>query len=57
MKGLTFLTPTQNEAQISYFLMLLSFHDLCSNDFSHMVAEEYLSYFNFSGMMVDQALR
>uniref|UniRef100_A0A672NAZ9 Uncharacterized LOC107563050 n=1 Tax=Sinocyclocheilus grahami TaxID=75366 RepID=A0A672NAZ9_SINGR len=28
-----------------------------NNDFSHMVAEEYLSYFNFSGMMVDQALR
>uniref|UniRef100_A0A8C1PJJ3 Pleckstrin and Sec7 domain containing a n=1 Tax=Cyprinus carpio TaxID=7962 RepID=A0A8C1PJJ3_CYPCA len=28
-----------------------------NNDFSHMVAEEYLSHFNFSGMMVDQALR
>ncbi|XP_065152929.1 uncharacterized protein psda isoform X1 [Paramisgurnus dabryanus] len=28
-----------------------------NNDFSHMVAEEYLSYFNFSGMTVDQALR
>ncbi|XP_016412318.1 uncharacterized protein LOC107743558 [Sinocyclocheilus rhinocerous] len=28
-----------------------------NNDFSHIVAEEYLSYFNFSGMMVDQALR
>ncbi|KTG04792.1 hypothetical protein cypCar_00001707 [Cyprinus carpio] len=28
-----------------------------NNEFSHMVAEEYLSYFNFSGMMVDQALR
>ncbi|XP_043111587.1 uncharacterized protein psda [Puntigrus tetrazona] len=28
-----------------------------NNDFCHMVAEEYLSYFNFSGMMVDQALR
>ncbi|KAK3554010.1 hypothetical protein QTP70_019125, partial [Hemibagrus guttatus] len=28
-----------------------------NNDFSRMVAEEYLSYFNFSGMSVDQALR
>ncbi|KAK2852439.1 hypothetical protein Q7C36_007640 [Tachysurus vachellii] len=28
-----------------------------NNDFSKMVAEEYLSYFNFSGMSVDQALR
>ncbi|XP_052427819.1 uncharacterized protein psda isoform X1 [Carassius gibelio] len=28
-----------------------------NNDFSHMVAEEYLHCFNFSGMMVDQALR
>uniref|UniRef100_A0A671QYI1 Pleckstrin and Sec7 domain containing a n=1 Tax=Sinocyclocheilus anshuiensis TaxID=1608454 RepID=A0A671QYI1_9TELE len=28
-----------------------------NNDFSHMVAEEYLSYFNFSEMMVDRALR
>ncbi|XP_009305656.1 uncharacterized protein psda isoform X2 [Danio rerio] len=28
-----------------------------NNEFSHMVAEEYLSHFNFSGMMVDQALR
>ncbi|XP_067241324.1 PH and SEC7 domain-containing protein 1 isoform X1 [Chanodichthys erythropterus] len=28
-----------------------------NNDFSRMVAEEYLSYFNLSGMMVDQALR
>lgn len=37
--------------------MHLSFHDLCSNDFSSMVAEEYLSYFNLSGMTVDQALR
>uniref|UniRef100_A0AAR2KLU3 Pleckstrin and Sec7 domain containing a n=1 Tax=Pygocentrus nattereri TaxID=42514 RepID=A0AAR2KLU3_PYGNA len=29
----------------------------CSNEFSQMVAEEYLSYFNFSGLTVDQALR
>ncbi|XP_026134398.1 LOW QUALITY PROTEIN: uncharacterized protein LOC113112769 [Carassius auratus] len=28
-----------------------------NNDFSRMVAAEYLSYFNFSGMTVDQALR
>ncbi|XP_051772074.1 PH and SEC7 domain-containing protein 1 isoform X4 [Ctenopharyngodon idella] len=28
-----------------------------NNDFSRMVAEEYLSYFNLSGMTVDQALR
>ncbi|KAA0717895.1 PH and SEC7 domain-containing protein 1 [Triplophysa tibetana] len=28
-----------------------------NNDFSHMVAEEYLSHFNFTGMTVDQALR
>ncbi|XP_053088848.1 PH and SEC7 domain-containing protein 1 isoform X1 [Pangasianodon hypophthalmus] len=28
-----------------------------NNDFSRMVAEEYLSYFNFAGMSVDQALR
>ncbi|XP_072534443.1 uncharacterized protein psda isoform X1 [Salminus brasiliensis] len=28
-----------------------------NNDFSQMVAEEYLSYFNFSGLAVDQALR
>ncbi|XP_076142016.1 PH and SEC7 domain-containing protein 1 isoform X1 [Alosa pseudoharengus] len=27
------------------------------NDFSQMVAEEYLSFFNFTGMTVDQALR
>uniref|UniRef100_A0A674BD13 PH and SEC7 domain-containing protein 1-like n=1 Tax=Salmo trutta TaxID=8032 RepID=A0A674BD13_SALTR len=29
----------------------------CSNEFSRMVAEEYLSYFNFSGLTIDQALR
>ncbi|KAF5895744.1 PH and SEC7 domain-containing protein 1-like, partial [Clarias magur] len=28
-----------------------------NNDFSWMVAEEYLGYFNFAGMRVDQALR
>ncbi|XP_037394440.1 uncharacterized protein psda isoform X2 [Pygocentrus nattereri] len=28
-----------------------------NNEFSQMVAEEYLSYFNFSGLTVDQALR
>uniref|UniRef100_A0A8B9KQQ3 Pleckstrin and Sec7 domain containing a n=1 Tax=Astyanax mexicanus TaxID=7994 RepID=A0A8B9KQQ3_ASTMX len=28
-----------------------------NNEFSRMVAEEYLSYFNFSGLTVDQALR
>ncbi|KAF7710240.1 PH and SEC7 domain-containing protein 1-like [Silurus meridionalis] len=28
-----------------------------NNDFSGMVAEEYLSYFNFAGMSLDQALR
>ncbi|XP_062375385.1 PH and SEC7 domain-containing protein 1 isoform X2 [Sardina pilchardus] len=28
-----------------------------NNDFSQMVAEEYLSFFNFTGMTVDQALR
>ncbi|XP_054455984.1 PH and SEC7 domain-containing protein 1 [Anoplopoma fimbria] len=28
-----------------------------NNDFSQMVAEEYLSYFNFSGLTIDQALR
>lgn len=30
---------------------------LCSNDFSRMVAEEYLSFFNFTGLSLDQALR
>ncbi|XP_051769721.1 PH and SEC7 domain-containing protein 1 isoform X2 [Ctenopharyngodon idella] len=31
---------------------------LCkNNDFSRMVAEEYLHYFNFTGMTLDQALR
>lgn len=30
---------------------------LCSNDFSQMVAEEYLSNFNFTGLTIDQALR
>lgn len=29
----------------------------CSNDFSQMVAQEYLEHFNFSGMNIDQALR
>ncbi len=28
-----------------------------SNDFSRMVAEEYLSFFNFTGLALDQALR
>ncbi|TNN35456.1 hypothetical protein EYF80_054382 [Liparis tanakae] len=28
-----------------------------SNDFSQMVAEEYLSNFSFSGQSIDQALR
>lgn len=28
-----------------------------NNDFSRMVAEEYLQYFNFTGMTLDQALR
>ncbi|XP_074474995.1 PH and SEC7 domain-containing protein 1-like isoform X3 [Sebastes fasciatus] len=28
-----------------------------NNDFSRMVAEEYLSFFNFTGLSVDQALR
>ncbi|KAM8890543.1 uncharacterized protein ACB058_016061 isoform 1-T3 [Synchiropus picturatus] len=28
-----------------------------NNDFSHMVAQEYLSFFNFSGLSLDQALR
>uniref|UniRef100_A0A3Q3K0R5 Pleckstrin and Sec7 domain containing a n=1 Tax=Monopterus albus TaxID=43700 RepID=A0A3Q3K0R5_MONAL len=28
-----------------------------NNDFSHMVAEEYLSFFNFTGLTLDQALR
>ncbi|XP_077056335.1 uncharacterized protein LOC143709654 [Siphateles boraxobius] len=28
-----------------------------NNDFSRMVAEEYLHYFNFTGMTLDQALR
>ena len=28
-----------------------------SNEFSQMVAEEYLSNFNFSGLTIDQALR
>lgn len=30
---------------------------VCSNEFSQMVAEEYLSNFNFSGLTIDQALR
>uniref|UniRef100_A0A8C7GDI9 Pleckstrin and Sec7 domain containing n=1 Tax=Oncorhynchus kisutch TaxID=8019 RepID=A0A8C7GDI9_ONCKI len=30
---------------------------LPSNDFSHKVAEEYLHFFNFTGLNVDQALR
>lgn len=30
---------------------------VCSNDFSRMVAEEYLSFFNFTGQSLDQALR
>ena len=30
---------------------------VCSNEFSQMVAEEYLSNFNFAGLTVDQALR
>uniref|UniRef100_A0A4W5NMD6 SEC7 domain-containing protein n=1 Tax=Hucho hucho TaxID=62062 RepID=A0A4W5NMD6_9TELE len=28
-----------------------------NNDFSRMVAEEYLHFFNFKGLAVDQALR
>ncbi|KAG7215002.1 hypothetical protein INR49_022892, partial [Caranx melampygus] len=28
-----------------------------NNEFSQMVAEEYLSHFNFTGMSIDQALR
>uniref|UniRef100_A0A3B4TZH9 SEC7 domain-containing protein n=1 Tax=Seriola dumerili TaxID=41447 RepID=A0A3B4TZH9_SERDU len=28
-----------------------------NNDFSRMVAEEYLSFFNFTGLALDQALR
>lgn len=30
---------------------------VCSNDFSQMVAEEYLSNFDFTGLTIDQALR
>lgn len=30
---------------------------VCSNEFSRMVAEEYLSFFNFTGLGLDQALR
>lgn len=30
---------------------------LYSNDFSRMVAAEYLGYFNFTGQTLDQALR
>lgn len=37
-----------------YFISSLSVY---SNDFSRMVAEEYLSFFNFTGLGLDQALR
>lgn len=42
-----------------FFVLTLSswFVFLSSNDFSRMVAEEYLGYFNFTGQTLDQALR
>lgn len=39
---------------LCYFIYCLY---LYSNDFSRMVAEEYLSFFNFTGLALDQALR
>lgn len=40
-------------------LLLLLWYCFClhSNDFSRMVAEEYLRFFNFTGLALDQALR
>lgn len=29
----------------------------CSNEFSRLVAEEYLKFFDFTGMTLDQSLR
>lgn len=29
----------------------------CSNEFSQLVASEYLSFFDFSGLTLDRALR
>ncbi|KAK2921565.1 hypothetical protein Q8A73_001050 [Channa argus] len=34
-----------------------SLHSSPSNEFSQLVAEEYLSHFNFTGLTIDQALR
>lgn len=43
---------------LSHFFFLLGFYFFFpSNDFSRMVAEEYLGYFNFTGQTLDQALR
>lgn len=30
---------------------------LCSNEFSQLVASEYLNFFDFSGLSLDRALR
>lgn len=38
-------------------LYFLFFSRPPSNDFSRMVAEEYLSFFNFTSLSIDQALR
>lgn len=43
--------------ELLVFNFVMSDFLFCSNEFSQMVAEEYLSYFNFSGLTVDQALR
>lgn len=38
-------------------LMQMVFLSLCSNEFSQLVASEYLSFFDFSGLSLDRALR
>uniref|UniRef100_A0A669BJC6 PH and SEC7 domain-containing protein 1 n=1 Tax=Oreochromis niloticus TaxID=8128 RepID=A0A669BJC6_ORENI len=59
---LTFDLPTLTPAihgpvcQSARQIVQLSFAPL-ANDFSRMVAEEYLSFFSFTGLTLDQALR
>uniref|UniRef100_A0AAQ4NYZ0 SEC7 domain-containing protein n=1 Tax=Gasterosteus aculeatus aculeatus TaxID=481459 RepID=A0AAQ4NYZ0_GASAC len=59
--------PSQQRVNDSFFagcifsrslsLYFLFFSRPPSNDFSRMVAEEYLSFFNFTSLSIDQALR
>lgn len=52
-----FFVSCRPHVTVSPLLSVILHLCVCSNDFSRMVAEEYLSFFNFTGLGIDQALR